>query len=108
MSLLLVPVDFSECAPSLLSEAIRFARAFGARLLLLHASETPTGLALNSTVQPPGEASPATVAALLRRDADQHLAPRRRRRGERRAGGVEGGLRAPRGDDPRGRDARGR
>lgn len=75
MPLLLVPVDFSECAPSLLSEAIRFARAFGGRLLLLHASETPTGLALTSTVQPMGESAPATVAALLRRDAEAHLAP---------------------------------
>lgn len=75
MSVILVPVDFSECAPSLLTEAIRFAGAFGGRLLLLHASETPTGLALTSTVQPPGEAAPATVAALLRRDAEAHLAP---------------------------------
>lgn len=75
MSLILVPVDFSECAPSLLSEALRFAEAFGGRLLLLHASETPTGLALTSTVQPPGEDVPSTVAALLRRDAEAHLAP---------------------------------
>ncbi len=75
MSTILVPLDFSECAPEVLAEAVRFARAFEARLVLLHASETPRGLPLTATVQPPGSAAPLTVEALLRRDADALLAP---------------------------------
>ena len=75
MSIILVPLDFSECAPNVVAEAVRFARAFEARLVLLHASETPRGLPLTATVQPPGSSAPLTVEALLRRDADAQLAP---------------------------------
>jgi len=78
MSTILVPLDFSECAPNVLAEAVRFARAFEARLLLLHASETPRGLPLTATVQPPGSSAPLTVEALLRRDAEARLAPLQR------------------------------
>jgi nucleotide-binding universal stress UspA family protein len=75
MSTILVPLDFSECAPNVVAEAVRFARAFDARLALLHASEPPRGLPLTATVQPPGSPAPLTVEALLRRDADAQLAP---------------------------------
>lgn len=86
MSLILVPLDFSDCAPNVLAEALRFAQAFSGRLLLLHASETPRGLPLTATVQPPGVAKPVTVEALLRQDADARLAPLLRTAQER---GVE-------------------
>lgn len=75
MSLILVPLDFSDCAPNVLAEAIRFAQAFSGRLLLLHASETPRGLPLTATVQPPGAKAPMTVEAMLRRDAEAHITP---------------------------------
>jgi nucleotide-binding universal stress UspA family protein len=75
MSLILVPLDFSDCAPNVLEEAIRFARAFGSRLLLLHASEPPRGLPLTAMVEPPGERGPRPVETILREDAEAHLAP---------------------------------
>ena len=85
MSIILVPLDFSECGPNVVAEAVRFARAFEASLLLLHASVTPRGLPLTATVQPPGSPTPLTVEALLRRDADALLAPLL---GAAREGGV--------------------
>lgn len=75
MSLILVPLDFSDCAPNVLEEAIRFARAFGSRLLLLHASDPPRGLPLTAMVEPPGERGPRPVETILREDAETHLQP---------------------------------
>jgi nucleotide-binding universal stress UspA family protein len=75
MATILVPMDFSDCAPTVLDEAVRFAGAFGADLLLLHANETPRGIPLNALVQrgPGGAARP--VSEVLREDAEAHLAP---------------------------------
>jgi nucleotide-binding universal stress UspA family protein len=75
MATILVPLDFSDCAPNVLDEAVRFAGAFGADLLLLHANETPRGIPLNALVQrgPGGAARP--VSEVLREDAEAHLAP---------------------------------
>jgi nucleotide-binding universal stress UspA family protein len=75
MSLILVPLDFSACAPNVLAEAVRFGRAFGARLLLLHASDPPRGLPLTATVQPPDGGAARTVLAVLQDDAVAQLAP---------------------------------
>ncbi len=75
MSLILVPLDFSDCAPNVMAEAVRFARAFSARLVLLHASDPPRGLPLTAMVQPPTGGPPRTVSSLLRDDAEAHLAP---------------------------------
>jgi nucleotide-binding universal stress UspA family protein len=86
MSLILVPLDFSDCASKLLDEAIRFARAFQARLLLLHASDPPRSLPLTAMLKPRGAAHPMPVEALLRADAEAHLAPMLRLARER---GVE-------------------
>jgi nucleotide-binding universal stress UspA family protein len=86
MPLILVPLDFSDCAPHVVAEALRFSEAFCARLLLLHASDPRGPIPLTATVQPPGSREPMTVEALLRRDADAHLAPLLRLARER---GVE-------------------
>jgi universal stress protein A len=75
MQLILVPLDFSDCATHVVAEALRFAEAFRGRLLLLHASDPPRGLPLSAAVQPPGSPGPVSVEALLRQDADAHLAP---------------------------------
>lgn len=75
MSTILVPLDFSDCAPRVLAEAVRFARAFHARLLLLHASEAPRGLPLNALVQPSVGGVAQPVAKILREDAEAHLVP---------------------------------
>jgi nucleotide-binding universal stress UspA family protein len=72
---LLVPLDFSDCAPLLLDEAVRFARAFGAPLLLLHVTEPPRGLPLTAVIEPPGDEPRMTVAEALRRDVAAHVAP---------------------------------
>lgn len=74
MDWILVPLDFSSCAPLVVDEAIRFARAFDAGLLLLHAAEAPSGLPLAARVQPPGSSGPVSVADWLRADAERHLA----------------------------------
>lgn len=86
MTSILVPLDFSDCAPKLLDEAIRFARAFGGKLLLLHVSDPPRGVPLNAMLQPRGAREPIAVEALLRADADAHLAPMLRAARER---GIE-------------------
>jgi nucleotide-binding universal stress UspA family protein len=38
MKTILVPIDFSDCVPDLTAMAVRLAKAFGARLVLLHVS----------------------------------------------------------------------
>ncbi len=86
MSVILVPLDFSDCAPKVLAEAVRFARAFAARLILLHASDPPRGLPLTALVQSPGGGPAKQVSSVLRDDADEHLAPLL---AEARAQGVE-------------------
>ena len=65
MSIILVPLDFSDCAPHVVTEALRFAEAFRGRLLLLHASDPPRGLPLTATVQPSGSPKAMSVEALL-------------------------------------------
>ncbi|MEW5852736.1 MAG: universal stress protein [Myxococcota bacterium] len=74
MSTILVPVDFSDCAPLLLDEAVRFARAFDAELLLFHACEVPPRLPRGAQLQPRGVERPVTVEEWLRQDARAHLA----------------------------------
>lgn len=74
MSWILVPVDFSSCAPLVVREAIAFARAFDAGITLLHAAEAPSGLPLVARIHPPGWSAPVTVAEWLRMDATGHLA----------------------------------
>ena len=75
MATILVALDYSDCAANVLSEAVRFARAFRARLLLLHACEAPRGLPLNALVQPDATRPSRPVLDVLRDDADAHLAP---------------------------------
>jgi len=75
MSLILVPLDFSDCALNVLDEAVRFARAFRSRLMLLHASDPPRSLPLSAIVQPRDAQTPMRVEAVLRADAEAHMEP---------------------------------
>ena len=75
MSTILVPLDYSDCAASVFDEALRFATAFGASMVLLHVSEVTRGLPLSVTVQPPDGGAPKAVEAVLRDDVEAHLAP---------------------------------
>jgi nucleotide-binding universal stress UspA family protein len=74
MPLVLVAVDFSPCSLSLVDEAARFARAFGSRLLMLHAADAPPGLPLEAKVHPAGAEHDSSVAEALTADAETHLA----------------------------------
>lgn len=75
MATLLVPLDYSDCAPAVLDEAVRFAQAFRAELLLLHVCSPPRGLPLTALVQPDPSRPPRPVQDVLRADAEAHLAP---------------------------------
>lgn len=75
METILVPVEFYECAPILVTQAVRFARAFGARVVLLHVAEPPRGMPLGIFIQPAGAERPVTVEGWLRREAERELAP---------------------------------
>lgn len=74
MNTILVPLDFSDCAPRVLAEAIRFARAFGAKLILLHASEGPRGMPTSSVMCANGGPS-RTLLEVLRDDTLTLMAP---------------------------------
>lgn len=74
MERILVPLDFSSCGPVTLAEALPFASAFGAGILLLHVAEAPRGLPLAARIHPPGAPGPVTVAEWLRADAERGLA----------------------------------
>jgi universal stress protein A len=71
-SRILVPVDFSDCAPSLLREATAMGRALRAELVLLHVTAPPKGFSLDEVVQMPGQ-EPCTARTLLAVDANEHL-----------------------------------
>lgn len=75
METILVPVEFYECASALVTQAVRFARAFGARLVLLHVAEPPRGMPLGICIQPAGSERPVTVETWLRQEAERELAP---------------------------------
>jgi nucleotide-binding universal stress UspA family protein len=72
---LLVPLDFSECSPVLLDEALRFARAFGAPLLLLHVGAAPRGLSTSTVIQAENGQRSRTVGEALESEAREHLGP---------------------------------
>lgn len=71
-SKILVPVDFSDCAPVLLREAAALGRALRAELVLLHVTATPKGFSLDEVVSAPGLA-PAPARDLLATDAADQL-----------------------------------
>lgn len=86
MDRILVPLDFSSCGPVTLAEALSFATAFRAGILLLHVAEPPRGLPLAARIHPPGAPGPVTVAEWLRNDAQRGLDALR---AQARAAGVD-------------------
>lgn len=74
MSTILVPLDFSACAMTVLDEAIHFAAAFDCGLSLLHCSEVPRGIPLNALVQRGLGGAPRALSEVLRDDAEAQLA----------------------------------
>lgn len=71
-SKILVPVDFSDCAPILLREAAALGRAMRAELVLLHVTVAPKGFSLDEVVSAPG-LPPCAARELLATDATEQL-----------------------------------
>lgn len=83
MASILVPLDFSDCAPKLFEEAVSFARAFQANLLVLHVAEPPRGLPLSAMIHPHHGVETASVESVLRADTEARVAPMLRDAAER-------------------------
>ncbi len=73
MDRILVPLDFSDCSPLLLAEAVQLARPLGARLTLLHVVEPPDGVLPETPIQPDPTGPITTVSRFLVEAAEQRL-----------------------------------
>ncbi len=69
----LVPVDFSDCAPGVVQRAAWLARRLEASLVLFHAYEVPAGLASAARVEPVPGAPSLPVGGHLRAAAEGRL-----------------------------------
>jgi nucleotide-binding universal stress UspA family protein len=70
---ILVPIDFSDCSPYLLAEAIKMARQLGARLTLLHVIEPPDGLLPETPIQPDPNGEVTTLSRFLSKAAQSRM-----------------------------------
>lgn len=70
---ILVPMDFSDCSPYLLAEAIKMARQLGARLTLLHVIEPPDGLLPETPIQPDPNGEVTTLSRFLTKAAEARM-----------------------------------
>jgi nucleotide-binding universal stress UspA family protein len=70
---LLVPHDFSPCAERALGTALELAKVHGSELALVHISDLPANLPLDTLVTPPGGAGPLRVDEYTTRGARQRL-----------------------------------
>jgi nucleotide-binding universal stress UspA family protein len=71
--LIVVPVDFSTCSLLVTRQASGLAARLGAKVLVLHVAELPSGMSAGSRVQDHGQERP--VEEVLRADADARLQP---------------------------------
>jgi len=70
---ILVPHDFSPCADRALRLAVELARVHHATIRLLHVSDLPDNLAVDTVVEPPGEGAALVVADYATRGALRRL-----------------------------------
>lgn len=70
---LLVPHDFSPCAERALGTAVELAKVHGSALALVHVSELPANLPVDTLVTPANEAGPLRVDEYATRGARQRL-----------------------------------
>lgn len=70
---LLVPHDFSPCADRALGTAVELAKVHGSALALVHVSELPPNLPLDTLVTPAGGAGSLRVDEYTTRGARQQL-----------------------------------
>lgn len=70
---IIVPVDFSDCSHGVATQAASLARREGARLVLLHVAQPPSGLAEDATIHPSEQHPAMTVRAYLESAARRRL-----------------------------------
>jgi universal stress protein A len=70
---LLIPLDFSPCAEHALRTAVELAKVHGSELVLVHVSELPANLPLDTLVTPTSGAGPVRVDEYTTRGALQTL-----------------------------------
>ena len=70
---LLVPHDFSPCAEQALRSAVELAKVHGSELALVHVSELPANLPLDTLVTPADGGGPLRVDEYATRGARQQL-----------------------------------
>jgi nucleotide-binding universal stress UspA family protein len=71
---ILVPHDFSNSANHAAALARDVAAKFGARLILLHVTEVPTGISIDTAVVPSPGAAPISLRDYANANANDHLA----------------------------------
>lgn len=70
---ILVASDFSDCAPGVVRRAAHLARDLGAKLVVMHSYEVPTGLGAASRIEPAPGADAVPVGEHLRSSAEQRM-----------------------------------
>ncbi|MBC8422914.1 universal stress protein [bacterium] len=70
---ILVPNDFSDCAPGVVRRAAQMARALDAELVVMHSYEVPTGLTADTRIEPSPGAGPVAVGDHLRGGAEGRM-----------------------------------
>jgi len=71
---ILVPHDFSSSANHAAALARDLALKFGARLVLLHVTEVPSGIGIDTAVVPSPGAAPISLRDYANANANEHLA----------------------------------
>ncbi len=70
---ILVPIDFSDCAPSVVRSAAKLGAQLDATVTLLHAMTAPKGIGEDVMITPPGGTEQVTVYRYLYRSARAKL-----------------------------------
>ena len=70
---ILVPHDFSSSANHAAALARDIAKRFGARLVLLHVTEVPAGISIDTAVVPSPGAAPISLRDYANANANDHL-----------------------------------
>jgi len=70
---ILVPNDFSDCAPGVVRRAAQLATALDAELVLMHSYEIPSGLTPETRIEPESKGPPVAVGEHLRSGAEGRM-----------------------------------
>ena len=70
---LLVPVDLADCTDDIVERAYRLAEVNGAKVVLLHVTQVPEGMASDTLIRRPGSDGTSSAASLLLEEARPEL-----------------------------------